>query len=725
MADNSTTTTPGSPAENPSALDTLSLEANDRVSHSTEIAAIEAEMRALTGQALTPSAGRSGAVENRNLSERNIMGRPRFLSLNRRLRGGYIEQITEHLFAATRATPAVDAINARIRSRFEQILEQRQQQAGERVDQVSTEVIYGRALLDAVYEQIKPTDLVRIATNIASQIPNLPVPPNPPNDARLRHHYYLNGSLTPAGLELLERLRKGGASPAKVIMAFSAALDAAHFDPQIVTITAAELPPAHPNSPTRRDLRTAVLGVPAEGMTTTVYRNLQRIAKAIEDYEAVSDDKLEYSQPENPAAAGGSFRDSGASVRYQDSMGKYKRGVGLLRAVRDACNALQASLPAVGVPTRPIQFNQLEASISLLEPTTVAPAAPAPGALTDIVIPTASRVRDIVSNGVGELLKSSDYKTSAESTNTGLVGTEACDAILAEYIRRNGRVDEETAKESLASLTGRVIAAREDVRVQRNDGTEFLPVEKEKKAEKFFRKQNNDAGSRSLLRLGFRRDALGEYLERLNMERFFGLPAPGAPMSDRNSLTKVTERYYGMKKLSELPETDEKHLPLTSAIASELTSLRRAIIERQVRNIGREMARKGINRLQKEDVERMGLRGANIDDLPYDQIQSQLIAWLSGGAPENMSATIDAKIAGAWKPLGERKARSPWVNHPVRSLLKSAIVGGRWFNPVALPSNALQGIWKGGKATVNTVILSPLKKFWAWGTSTSTPLFRN
>ncbi len=742
MADTTTNTTPGSPAENPSALDTLNLEANDRVSHSTEIAAIEAEMRALTGQALTPSAGRSGAVGNNNLNPRNIVGRRRlifdrrnFLLLGLHNHGGYIEQITGHLFAATRADPAVDSINARIRSRFEQILEQRQQQAGDRVDQVSAEVIYGRALLDAVYEQIKPTDLVRIATNIASQIPDLAsVPPAPALTVSALRDYYFSPAtpaapatlttpatpatpatpnrLTPAGLELLERLRKGGASPAKVIMAFSAALDATHFNPEITVVPEASLPPVAADAPLRRGLLTEVLSAPVEGMNTSVYRNLQRIAKAVEEYEAVSEDKLEYAEPINPTPPGsGPSRDSGAQVRFMDRQEKYSRGVALLQSVQSSCQNLEIYFgtpipPATTNPPRPDLFRNLTTTIRDLAPT---------GTSGNQIISRASRVRDIVSSGIGtELLKSSDYKTRAESTNIGLTGTEACDAILGEYIRRTGGVDEETAKESLASLTGRVIAAREDVRTQRNDGTEFLAVEKEKKAEKFFRKQNNDAGSRSWKNLLLtRRDSLGEYLERLNMERFFGLPAPGAPMSDRNSLTKVTERYYGLKRLSELPESDEKHLPLTSTIASELTSLRRSIIERQVRNIGREMARKGINRLQKEDVERMGLRGANIDDLPYDQIQSQLIAWLSGGAPENMSATIDAKIAGAWKPLGERKARSPWVNHPVRSLMKSAVVGGRWYNPVALPSNVVQGIWRGGKATAGA-ISSPFKRFGSW-----------
>ncbi|HLC66622.1 MAG TPA: hypothetical protein VJK52_03195, partial [Candidatus Nanoarchaeia archaeon] len=646
-------------------------------------------------------------VGNAALTSQNILRRG----------GGTLEQITQHLFAGSRRNPAVESLNAQLRRSFQRIFSERLLQTGHVTDQVAERVLIGRALLDAIYEQIKETDLAAIAANIASQIPDLPAPlPMGISPTLLRDHYYESGynRLTNNGLELLERLRKGGASPAKVIMAFSAALDPQHFDPQVAGIAPGILPIGDPDAPPRRRLSSDVLVAPPDGMNAAVQRQLQRIAKAVEDYEAVSDDKLEYREPENPAVGGAVMRDSGGLVAFQNRKEKYDRAHAFLGAVHNAAQDLETyfttPVPPPGggapvLPTRPQIFTNFAVQIVDLEPP---PAGPGE------TVPRASRVRDIVSRAIGsELMKSSDYKTRAESTSLGLVGTEACDAILGEYIRRTGRVDEETAKESLASLTGRVIAAREDVRVQRRESAEVRSVEDERMAWRNFNRLNRQAVGRNWLLQKI--NPLREYWRRLDMPRHFGLPAPALPMSEANPLSKITERYYALKKLTRLPETDEKHLPLTFVIADELTRLRSAIVERQVRNIGREMARKGINKLKKEDAERMGLRGANIDDLPYDQIQARLFQWLDGDAPENISSSIDAKIAAAWKPFANRnarrEARPEWRKHPVQTAAKVVFLGkGSVLNPFTYPARTVKMIGNGiGKAYQRG------KAIWTWG----------
>ena len=67
------THTPAPEAQSP--LDELNFEANDHPRHAVEVAAIEAEMRALTGQALAPLGAHTSAVGNAALTSQNILRR--------------------------------------------------------------------------------------------------------------------------------------------------------------------------------------------------------------------------------------------------------------------------------------------------------------------------------------------------------------------------------------------------------------------------------------------------------------------------------------------------------------------------------------------------------------------------------------------------------------------------------------------------------------------------
>ncbi|MDD5469597.1 MAG: hypothetical protein PHO92_02235 [Candidatus Peribacteraceae bacterium] len=692
MAENQSDTEQAGP------LDSLNFEAEDRMEHGTEVAAIMSEIRALSGQQLGRATvlrrGRMN-VPQQNLSEAEA----------RR----HVDAIAENLFNDSRF-PALRGIRQEMRTRFERILAARRYQPGGSTDQVAASITVGRALLDAVYEQIKATDLEAIALSILRKMSNR-------GDAGTIKNRYLTGNrLNAAGLELLERLRSGGANPAKAILAFSAALDEDHSDGGIEAL--------HTADPNRINVN-AVLVMPREGMTPEVYRRLQRIASATEAYKkAYEADQIILNYPGVFNAMGIRGDIGTAYVKHQEREDKFRKGLALQRAVFHAANDLHLYL------TTPIggRLPPLPTILQHFGPATLTALQPPTRIIAGTILLAPDRIESIFSGAVeGGIESAESYATNAVQTGAqqGLRGTEACDKILAAYVRRVGGVDEETAKTGLAALTGRVIAAKESIRAQRADraAVDTNPDEAHRSrswytlgllrrgatdGERAFNEKNKEARGWFTYR-----NPYGNFMSRLNQTSALGLPQPRQPMSPANSITQLMTRYYGLRQLTQLPADNERHVPMTSSIAAELTALRNAIVERQVRNVSVILRKKGIDRLRPEDITKMGLQGAHIENIPFDEVQDKLFSWLdSGEVPESVKGSVDTKIAYAFKPIADRKARSEWVRHPVKKLVggtASALIGrGSAKNPISWPAKTIKGSAKLG--------LGALKGFWAWGT---------
>lgn len=709
MADTNKPSTPVGQPEEQDALSGLNLEESDRLNHAAEIAAIQSEIRALTGQAITMPRRLLGVPIP--FTARNV---PRTTATEGGLTSteaeGFIPSIIEHLFAASRE-PSIRRIQGTIRDRFHRILSERSAQGAVHSDRVSEPIVVGRALLDAVYEQIKETDLELIAANIVSKIPEVTI------QHRLRRMKPAVAGAAPTPVEppqlsleamkLLERLRKGNTNPAKVILAFSAAVDTHYVDPQV----GAPFPALPADQTPRLDLRTSVLGIPEANQQVSRY--LYRIAEAQTAYAAVSDEQMEF---RDPGAYGGGPRGEGYGEHLK-AVSRYQRASSLLRAIRTSVSNLDEYFrnnSTVVIP-RGLQtyFNS-----PLGAPRRVQPILDqlVPSAGPNPTIPRSSETRDILAMALGgELGKVEDYKANAEKTDDdqGTSGPEACNKILTEYARRVGGIDGETAKKSLASLTGRVKAAEQGMREQRAELSTVEAAWDAKDQRKAFHKQHKGAERYRDILLshlpgrsripGFHSQASDLFYRELNRTSCIGLPA-SSPMSEANSLDRLQTRYYALWYLTNiLPPDDPKHLPLTAEVAAELTALRRSIVERIMRNVSVIMAKKGIDKLKKEDVEKMGLQGANIDDLPYNEIQDRLFAMLNEQTLQpGIQEKVNKKIDQAWGPLGKREEWSTWRKEKAKGMLTSTVTGnGVWYNPLTWPAKTVKAVATGNGSALN------------------------
>ncbi len=669
----------------------VNLEENDRLNHATEIAAIQSEIRALTGQALDNTIPGRRNPRRLWLTHRPAATPGRTAAINlpltAKIAENFIEPIAGHLFAATREAPALKNIQTTIRNRFREILAARRNQGRAPTDRVSEPIVIGRALLDAVYEQIKETDLESLALNIVLQ---LPVPRRShraySHYNQIRNHYLDAGGhhLTNEGLKLLERLRQGNANPGKVLLAFSAALDSQFYDPEVPTTDLDPVDPL-PGGVPRLKLNT-VLGLPLGGIPEReLSRKYQSVAEAYEAYAAFPQDQLVYSQP--PPVTGAGITDESA---YRRSMDKYDNAQSSVLSIRDSLEGLvRYYFPAytrVGAGPLPAPVHTVPPNLVPFLQVAVTPAAtPATYVKTQIdevlnalqpcgtppSVPRSLQVKEILKNAFGGTLSTAaEYKANSEKGDNeqGLTGTDACNKILAEYTRRVGGVDENTAKKALGSLTGRVRVAEQMLREDREQQSGVAPAWDVKDQRKEFNKMHKDAN-----RIWNTSYPTELFLRELNRRECIGLPQPKHPMSEANSLDALQTRYYTLWYATNiLPADDPRHLPLNSVIAEELVSLRKAIVERHLRNISNVLARKGIDKLKKEDVEKMGLRGANIDDLPFDEIQDRLFQMLNEKKLEpSMQEKADAKLNQAIRPLKKREdVRAKW-----RGRYKSAAKG--------------------------------------------------
>jgi hypothetical protein len=656
------TQTPGQPAtpEEQNPLDAFGREATDRLEHSTEIVSIMSEIRALTGQAI--GYNYIPPVAAPMLPPVIPVGAHRMNPLQPNLNADQaldmIGHVVGHLYSDTRHQPEVRTIERAMRQRFQEILRARVHQGSASADRVNESIVVGRALLDAVYEQIKETDLERIAANVAAQLPLLP-PPLPQNivPTALRDYYRdpHTHRLTAEGLRLLNRLRSGGANPGKVLLAFSAALDTDYFDPHGGNLSTMLNP-----SPTRLpriNLQTEVLGAGEANMTSDVYRGMSRIAEAVEAYSAVQEDKLIYAAPMAPLAG------TRSDDEFQRNRARFDQAVGHARTVRAAVQNLSNYF--VGTPSHDIPESLaggFDAAhiLALLASVCTSPAgAPPPDS-----VPRALEVRNIIATAFGGRLRpAAEYVQEANrrEDERGLTGTDACNKILGEYIRRVGGVDERTAAKGLSSLTGRVKVAEQMIREQGGELATVYADRDSARSLRAFKKGNRYARiSRGNELLPWRnRNAYRLFLAELNRRDTAGLAIPNQPMSPGNTLDMIQNRYYTLWYLTRvLPDGDEKKLPMTPKLADELTQLRKAIVERHLRNISVAMARKGIDKLKKEDVDRMGLQGSNIEDLPFEDLQDRLYGMLdSTTLPPDRLQRTQSIVARAWAPLGTRKAR--------------------------------------------------------------------
>jgi|GEM_PF-4217454 len=701
-------------AEGGDVLDSVNLEASDRRTFSQLVAGTRTEVRALLGANLPDS------PDMTHLNRRDIVGRGR--GLFRRAVPGYIQEMVEritphghpsHRHIIETATQNFNRLHAAYHTQGHTVPHE---------DHVSDEVILGRAVVDALFDHIKEADLEFLAANVADRIPIVALS----DHFRIAAHGHHPARLTAPGLDLLERLRKGNANPAKVILAFAAALDTAHFNPEVASLP---LPALAPNERQRLNLRTAVLEAPAEGMNQNVYRMMQRIAQAVEKYESIPDDSLEHDDPPAPTA---SPRGDAALVKHQERQARYAKARSLVASITRSARNLETyfntPLPVTGaLPDRPPAFTNLAGTIAELEATTPPLVVGTPGP----TVPLASEVRDILSGGIGgELSKADEYKERSTRIDQGLIGADACDKILAEYTRRVGGVDDETAKAALASTTGRALASSEALRIQRHEISTVEPDHVERtfpwqREERLrtadFRHKNRD-GMRWYDRnffVGTRRNAFQIFVQRLNDHHIAGLENPD-PLSDANSLDAITTRYHTLRYLTHtLPAGDEKHLPMTAALAGEMARLRNAIVKRQLQMIGLVMQRKGIERLKKEDVDKIGLRGTNIESLPYDEIQDKLIEFLdAGNLDDAMKHKVEHRIEHAWAPIARRKKavkeRREWRRKTFGTFVASPIrFGGKVLAlPFVLPYKALKYSGKKGKGI--------FKKLNDWGNKEST-----
>jgi hypothetical protein len=632
-----TTAPTGAPPEADPLAD-MNLEESDRMDSSVVIATMQSEIRALSGQALAglaPGVPRIDAV-NPILDENNA-----HLAL---------ASIAMHLFNEARLGGPVQILVQMVQ-RFNALLGARL--AGN-VDPnaLAETVIVGRALLDTVYEQIKQTDLEEIAANIAeNSLPNFIVPGIAPP------------RLNQQGIDLLNRLRTNNANPSKVILAFSAALDLEHFDPQVPGIV---IPPLPLGFLPRLNLNTDVLHAPEGGLNAEIYRRLEALACAVEKYEQIPTTQLRFREP----GAAPSGKDSGiAQGKHQDMLEKYQAACDLLSEVRYALIDLQAHLGGLGAIPPSL------AGVALLVPAHFDQT----GAPPDREIRPPSAVRAPINGAItGGMLKADEYKKRITDTSSqGLTGADACDAILTEYIRRVGRVDGATAKIALSSLTGRAMTAREDIRRQR---TELAAVEADPHAARqvqAFNKRNADgAGFFNVFggRFGSNNGNVHQmFLNELNQQHSLGLQ--GSAMTC--PLDQLKRRYFALKHLSELAPDAERFLPLTQQLATELTELRDALIDRLTKNVTVIMQRNRSDRLSEEDARKAGLGGQNLENLPFRQIQDRIVAMLEGEPDSKTQAQIQTRIDRAWHPIGHRAGWVRWRRNVAKGTFGGVVESGK------------------------------------------------
>jgi GNAT superfamily N-acetyltransferase len=394
------------------------VELSDRLSHSAKVAGIMAEIRALVGENITgaarldPIAGALDAAEAKR----------------------HINKIVENLYESR--DPNIDHVRDAIHKRFEALLpdeflrpsaahshghnaahaagDEEHGHGGE-IDPIHRTLVIGRALLDSVYEQIKDVDLVKMATSIAA---NIKVP-------TIKDHYYDGAKLTPEGLKLIEKLRKGGTNPVKVILAFSAAVDPGHFHPAGISSTT---PSASVDA--QKDIN-AELGLPEKNIPGA-YKFLERLAVAVEAYKNTPRSELAFEPPTPPTTTSLRSTDTGQES-FQKREERYQNAKNLVKAIGDAARRL-----AIYLHKNPVDslkgFRRILKSFEPLPPE----------------LPNADHVKATLSAGLGtDLLSAEKYKELAEKKDSGMVGSRACDQILGTYIRRVTSVSEETAKDAL------------------------------------------------------------------------------------------------------------------------------------------------------------------------------------------------------------------------------------------------------------------------------------
>lgn len=652
-------------------------EAMVRLDSAVITAGMRAELFTLFRQPLAIFNG-GAPINFHNLTHREIMGNARGQ--------GLIGRLIDHIY------PANDPMNRVIYDtavrNFRSNANAYAHQGVPDSDRVQNEAMFTKALMDAMMEHIKANQIEALAAQVAANLPNA-APPNAVDD--LRNHYRRAGTpptLTQHGFSLLERFRKGGANPMKALMAFAAALDTQVFDPQ----AGIALNPTV-NGLNRLNLRTDVLGASEEAIDATANRYLQAIARDLQNYEeeSKSRENLLYVAPvlRFPPTPPHTAAELNA---YNTQLAKYNNTLSLVQSIRNSVNNLRTHLGA-NVP----------ANWGL---------APLAARLSSPVVLRASAVRNAINHGIaGTLLTAEEYEANSRQTETGLEGTDAINRVLREYIKRVGNVDEKTANEALALTTSRAVSSRQDLRLQRQEITEVQPDFNHREEMSEFIKKNNDAKrfwDRKTLRF------LPLPVARSNAFDLFwsGLQKTlrledGGGFSEVNSMDRLVERYSTLWYLTKiLPSSDEKHLPLTPDIAQRMTNLRRAIVKRQLDNIHLFLNKKGIDQLTAEQAAAMGLAGAHIENLPFDEMQDKLIEDLEPAALDgSMQTKVNRNIERAWQPVAVRKSKTQ-----ARREFRKRVFGGtlnatkktlKWGTaPIwGIPYLAYKGTTKAGKST--------------------------
>ncbi|MDA1209347.1 MAG: hypothetical protein O2904_04945 [bacterium] len=708
-----------------------SIELNDYIPLGTSVTSIMTEARALMCNRLNTTRGMfSPRGANRldvndpntiqQFTSADALGRRPFHLLFLRNRPGYIEQMVQQLFTDVRDPSSVRRITREVSKNFKEKLADLKNEQAEGADQLSENLLVMQAIMSSLYEQINAPDLEGIATNIVRSLPQ-----GGPNDVytNVRNQYFdqQGNSMTTAARELLDRLRRGGANPSKVILAFSAAMDSQHFDPEIDGQTSVDLRAGQQRNKPLLRLRKDVLDAPPPNMNNEIYRGLRRIAAAVEKYEKTDVNSMLFT---NPVAGQGQTLGTGAEavLRQQE---KYAKTYSLAASIKEAVQNLEQYLT-----TQTNQNVQLPTSLQGLV---------IPQTIQDIQandpVPRPEQLRNTIEAAVGFSLSGSGvYQEIIDGKEQGRTGADAVDMVLAEYAKSAVGVDDETAKSAVAYTTGRAVTSTPEMQFARKQQSKVQADQYEKRREDFDSIKKNNLDGRSVLRKFVIEPVVGPIREGI-----YGLAHMGRdvidwrntedtyvrkidqetalPKNEQSSLDQLTTRYFAFYYASSvLKSGDERHITLSPKIAKILTELRSAIVRRHMQNIGNVTRKKGIDRLNEEDAEQMGLNSANIENIPYDEIQDRLFAYMDSGVLEQGTMEkVQKKIDRAFYRIDFRKRqtqrRRDWrkkhlwstesgfmnpnmyIDNVIRQPLKSVFTGNSknkvLDNTIGLPAKAL------------------------------------
>ena len=595
--------------------------------------------------------------------------------------GGMLEQFVGSLFRGVRNPSEQRALYRRIRKRFNEVQKEIGQQGYDSPDAMSESMILVNAMSDVMTEYVRDDDVQRIAENILSDA-------HPTIQARFWNP--VEQTLTEEGMNFLNRLRRNNANPAKVILAFSAALDIEHFDPGV-----GPLPPTQ--SGRNRISLTDLIDLPEAGITPEMYRNLNNIRAALDAYSVVPEDQLLFQEP-GAAPTGARTSDQ----YYRAELKKYDRTRALAQTLANAIESLENLCG--GAP--PASLNGFNNTLGARRPSArIGETGAAPNRRVASAVEATQLIRNAMQ---GRNMRSADEydRLRQDPQDFGEFGPTAIDHIWAEYVKRTGQTGDEQAKRAVAFTTDRAVSStpenrkevKEQAKTPYNFWLDYTTVWDERQKEKRANKDALGFGRRYIWPVaGFPLEAARRGLvfagtdlpdivrpeTRLREYLRYSLGIDERkhnPMSHKFSMTTITDAYNTYKYLTERPieyvidpRTGKKkikpepRLIKDKAACDWMEKLKEAIVMRHLQNINRLMAARGIDRLSTDDANTAGLPSpGSFENMTVEQARDQLFGYLDGNIESATLTRIMEPIDKAWKPIGlrisKREESREWRN---------------------------------------------------------------